>query len=187
LISTNNNYENNKDIKNFLQLTGTYYTLHLKEKMIKLDKINKKILIILQKDGSITNADLAKRVGLAPASTLERVKKLETAGVIRKYVCLVDQEKVGRDITVFVEVSLAIHTASSIESFTREIISFPEVLECHHVAGDKDFLLKVVAGDIAQYRDFALDKLARLEGIGKVQTLFSMKTVKNSTLIPIDP
>ncbi len=154
--------------------------------MIKLDKINKKILEMLQNDSSITNADLAKKIGLAPASTLERVKKLEAAGVIRKYVGLVDQEKVGKGITVFVEVSLVNHTAASINNFTKAIISIPEVLECHHLAGDKDFLLKVVTDNIKQYRDFALGELANLEGIGKVHTLFSLSTVKSSTAIPID-
>ena len=154
--------------------------------MIKLDKINKKILEMLQNDSSITNADLAKNIGLAPASTLERVKKLETAGIIRKYVGLVDQEKVGKGITVFVEVSLANHTADAINNFTKAIISIPEVLECHHLAGDKDFLLKVVTDNIKQYRDFALGELANLEGIGKVHTLFSLSTVKSSTAIPID-
>ena len=154
--------------------------------MVKLDKINRKILEILQNDSSITNADLAKRIGLAPASTLERVKKLETAGVMRKYVGLVDQEKVGKGITVFVEVSLVNHTASAISTFTRAITAIPEVLECHHLAGDKDFLLKVVTNSISQYRDFALDKLANLEGIGRVHTLFSLHTVKSTTAIPID-
>ncbi len=154
--------------------------------MIKLDTINKKILEILQNDSSITNADLAKKIGLAPASTLERVKKLETAGVIKKYVGLVDQEKVGKGITVFVEVSLSNHSADSIDAFTRAVIAIPEVLECHHLAGDKDFLLKIVTDNIKQYREFALGELAGLEGIGRVQTLFSLNTVKSSTAIPID-
>lgn len=94
---------------------------------------------IIQRDGSITNADLSKKIGLAPASTLERVKKLELSGVIKKYVGIIDQEKVGKGITVFVEISLSNHSAASIDRFTRAIVAIPEVLECHHLAGDKDF------------------------------------------------
>ena len=154
--------------------------------MIKLDKINKKILRIIQDDGSITNSDLSKEIGLAPASTLERVRKLELSGVIKKYVGLVDPEKIGKGITVFVEITLLKHTSESIETFTREISAIPEVLECHHIAGDKDFLLKVVTEDIKDYKEFAMEKLAAMKGIGKVQTLFSLGTVKNTTAIPID-
>lgn len=126
--------------------------------MIKLDKINRRILSILQKNSSITNSELAKTIGLAPATTLERVKKLEVSGVIKGYVALVDQKKIGKPITAFVEISMANHSATAI----------PEVLECHHVAGDKDFLLKVVTEDIETYREFALD------------------TIKDSTGIPVE-
>ncbi len=154
--------------------------------MIKLDKINKMILEIIQENGSITNSELSKRIGLAPASTLERVRKLEMSGVIKKYVGLVDQEQVGKGITAFVEISLSDHSARSISGFTEKISEIPEVLECYHLAGDKDFLLKVITEDIKHYREFALEKLAGMDGIGKVHTLFSLNTVKNTTAIPIE-
>ena len=153
--------------------------------MIKLDKINRQILSILQKNSSITNSDLAKMVGLAPATTLERVKKLEASGVIKGYVALVDQKKLGKPITAFVEISMVNHSANAIKHFSKEIAAIPEVLECHHLAGDKDFLLKVVTEDIETYRDFALDKLAAISGIGHVCTLFTLDTIKDSTGIPV--
>ncbi len=154
--------------------------------MVKLDRINRQILSILQENGSITNSDLSKRIGLAPATTLERVKKLELNGVIKGYVALVDQKKIGKGITAFIEISMKNHSAESIKTFTKDISSLPEVLECNHLAGDKDFLLKVVTEDIDSYRSFALDKLASIPGIGNVCTLFSLNTIKSSTAIPID-
>ncbi len=154
--------------------------------MIKLDKINKKILKIVQNDGSITNSELSKKVGLAPASTLERVRKLEQSGIIRKYVGLVDPVKIGKEITAFVEITLLQHNSELIHTFINEVTVMPEVLECHHIAGDKDFLLKIVTADLKQYKEFALEKLAELKGVGKIQTLFSLNTVKDTTAIPID-
>lgn len=154
--------------------------------MIKLDKINKKILKIVQNDGSITNSELSKKVGLAPASTLERVRKLEQSGIIRKYVGLVDSVKIGKEITAFVEITLLQHNSELINTFINEVTAMPEVLECHHIAGDKDFLLKIVTADLKHYKEFALEKLAELKGVGKIQTLFSLNTVKDTTAIPID-
>lgn len=136
--------------------------------MIKLDKINRQILSILQKNSSITNSKLAKTIGLAPATTLERIKKLEVSGVIRGYVALVDQKKIGKPITAFVEISVTNHSDTAIKEFSKEITAKPEVLECYHVAGVKDFLLKVVTEDIETYREFALD------------------TIKDSTGIPVE-
>lgn len=154
--------------------------------MIKLDKINRNILSILQNNSSITNSDLSKKIGLAPATTLERVKKLETAGVIKGYVALVDQNKIGKPITAFVEISMNNHSAAAIKEFGRKITAISEVLECHYLAGDKDFLLKVVAENIETYRKFALGKLASIPGIGNICTLFTLDTIKDSTGIPLE-
>ncbi|MDA3938746.1 MAG: Lrp/AsnC family transcriptional regulator [Spirochaetia bacterium] len=154
--------------------------------MVKLDNINRKILSILQENSSITNSDLSKEIRLAPATTLERVKKLELSGIIKGYVALVDQKKIGKAITAFVEISMKNHSASSIKNFSSDIAALPEVLECHHLAGDKDFLLKVITEDIESYRIFALDKLASIPGIGNVCTFFTLDTIKYSTGIPLD-
>ena len=154
--------------------------------MKNFDKINKKILNILQENGGITNAELSKTVGLTPASTLERVKKLEKSGVIRQYVALVDAEKVNRNLTAFVEISLGDHTGAAIKEFRKLILSIDEVLECYHIAGDKDFLLKIVTTDIKSYESFAIEKLAEIPNLGKVQTLFVLSHVKHKTNITID-
>lgn len=153
---------------------------------MKLDDINKEILTILQDDASITNAELAQKIGLAPASTLERVKKLEKNGIITKTAALVDREKVGKEVMAFVEISMNKHNVDTIKLFAREIARIPEVLECHHVtSGDKDFLLKVVTGSIKQYEAFALEKLSVIPNVGKISTLFVLSTVKSETAIPL--
>jgi len=154
--------------------------------MVKLDHINRRIIRILQENSSITNSDLSREIGLAAATTLERVKKLEISGIIKNYVALVDQKKVGKSITAFVEISMTNHSSSSIKKFSKEIAAFAEVLECHHLAGDKDFLLKVVTENIESYRIFALDKLASIPGIGHVCTFFTLDTIKYSTAIPLE-
>ena len=153
---------------------------------MKIDDISKQILTILQKDGSITNSDLAKQIGLAPASTLERVKKLEKNGLIKKYVALLDFEKIGKEVVTFVEISMNEHSAETIKRFSSEIAKIPEVLECHHISGEKDFLLKVVTRSIKEYESFALEKLAVIPHVGKVATFFVLSTVKSETSIPLN-
>jgi Lrp/AsnC family transcriptional regulator, leucine-responsive regulatory protein len=153
---------------------------------MKLDEVNKQILSIIQDDGSITNSELSKRIGLAPASTLERVKKLEKTGVIKKYVALLDSEKIGKDILAFVEISINEHSTAAIKLFTREILKIPEVLDCHHISGDKDFLLKVVTDSIKNYETFALEKLSMIPHVGKISTLFVLSTIKSETAISLD-
>jgi len=151
--------------------------------MSKIDETNRLILNILQKDGAITNAELAKRIGLAPASTLERVKKLEKTGIIKKYVALVDSEKIGKGITAFVEISMNDHSAETIKRFNHDIIKIPEVLECYHISGDKDYLLKVATDSIKNYEVVALEKLAVIPHVGKISTLFVLSTIKSETAI----
>lgn len=153
---------------------------------MKLDRINRRILDLLQQDGSLTNAELARRVGLAPASTLERVRRLEQAGVIAKYVAVVDPEKVGMPITAFVEIAMSDHSAAAIDAFSRTVAEIPEILECHHVAGEKDFVLKVVTPDIRSYERVALEKIATMPNIGQITTVFVLSTVKRAGGIPMD-
>lgn len=152
---------------------------------MKLDEINRKILEILQTNSSITNADLATKIGLAPASTLERVRKLENNGVIKGYVALVDSEKVGKGTTVFVIINMASHNSTSIKDFKKHISNLPEILECHRLAGDKDYILKIVIEDIKEYEKFSREKLALIPNIGKMNTYFSLSSPKNQTAIPI--
>ena len=150
-----------------------------------LDHIDRRILDILQEDGGITNVELARQVGLAPATTLDRVKKLKQSGIIRGYVALVDLSKVNQGTIAFVSVSLNAHGAELVESFRERVQALPEVLECYHVSGESDYLLKVVSADIQRYEDFLLHKLASIPNIGKIHTSFVLSTVKHETKIPI--
>jgi Lrp/AsnC family leucine-responsive transcriptional regulator len=150
-----------------------------------LDGINKKIMALLQSDGRMTNAELAEKTGLSPASTLERVKKLERSGVITGYAALADPEKLGLRAQAFVSVSMASHNAESMARFAAEMEKMDEVLEVHHVAGSADYLLKVVVADIRHYEQFVIEKLTTLSYIGKIRTSFVLSTLKQKTALPI--
>ena len=153
--------------------------------LMKLDEVDLRILEILQTDGRITNFDLAKRIGLTPAPTLARVKKLESSGHIRRYVALVDQAKLGMSVTAFVHVILESHKKKTTLDFVKAVEAMPDVLECHHIAGDEDFLLKVVASSPAEYETFVIEKLTKVEGIEKVKTTFVLSSSKLETAIPV--
>lgn len=152
---------------------------------MKLDTVDLQILEVLQHEGRITNFDLAHRIGLTPAPTLARVKKLEVAGYIRRFVALVDQAKVGLPVTAFVSVILESHKKRTTLDFVKAVQGLPEVLECHHIAGDEDFLLKVVAANPSDYEKFVLEKLTKIDGIEKVKTIFVLSSPKLETAIPI--
>jgi len=150
---------------------------------MKLDEINKQIINMLQDDGSITNSELAHKVGLSPASTIERVRKLEKEGIIRKYCALVDPVKVGKNVTVYVEIVTENHHREAMNRFIEAVKRVDEVLECYHISGDSDFLLKVIADDIADYERIALEKLAALPNLGKIRSHFVLSPVKLETRI----
>ncbi|NWF51386.1 MAG: Lrp/AsnC family transcriptional regulator [Ignavibacteriaceae bacterium] len=153
---------------------------------MRLDGIDKKILDVLQSDAYITNVELASKLGISPPAMLERVKRLEKNGVIKGYVALVDPEKVGKPTFALVSVSLAVHQLTSIEIFAREINKLPEVLECHHVTGAGDFILKVALENIQRYEKFVLEKLTRIKGVDKITTMFILSTIKQTTKIQIE-
>lgn len=153
---------------------------------MKLDVIDKKILDILQDDARITNLELAKRIGISPPATLERVKRLEKNGVIKKYVALVDPAKVSKGTFALVSVALMIHQIPSIDSFTKQINKLDEVLECYHITGSDDFMLKIAVENIEQYERFILNKLTKIKGVSKVTTNIVLSTVKFNTKISID-
>ncbi|RYG26163.1 Lrp/AsnC family transcriptional regulator [bacterium] len=151
----------------------------------QLDEVDLQILVSLQRDGRITNADLAKAVNLSPPSVLQRVRALEKAGLIRGYHALLDHERLGLRITAMVMITLALHQDMAIERFRRSVMDIPEILECHHVSGDFDFLLKVVVRDMRSYEQFVREKLSKIKGIGQIRTSFVLGTTKYSTEIPI--
>ena len=152
---------------------------------MNLDRVDSNILRILQREGRITNFQLAEKIGLTPAPTLMRVKKLEEAGYIKRFVALVDQEKIGLPILAFVHVILESHNRKTTVDFMHAMQKLPEVLECHHIAGDEDFLLKVVAASPQQYEGFVLEKLTKVPGIEKVKTTFVLSSSKLETALPV--
>lgn len=153
---------------------------------MKIDGLDKKILDILQEDARITNLELANRVGISPPATLERVKRLEKNGVIKKYVALVDPAKVSKGTFALVSVALMIHQIPSIDSFTKQINKLEEVLECYHITGSDDFMLKIAVENIEKYEQFILQKLTKIKGVSKVTTNIVLSTVKFNTKIHID-
>lgn len=153
--------------------------------MENLDKINRKILNILQDDCSITNNELAKRVGLAPATTLERVRKLENRGILQEYVAKINPKSVDKDTLAFVELSLTNHTAEQVEAFNNAIIELDEVEDCYRISGDKDYLLKIRVKDIKDYDRFSFEELSKIPGIARSSTKFVLKSIVNKTKITL--
>jgi DNA-binding Lrp family transcriptional regulator len=151
----------------------------------KLDAIDKKILELLQANSNITNAQLAQEIGLSPAPTLERVKKLETQGVIKSYHAVVDMASVGLGVCTFVTVSLKGHNKENIEKFIKAISRIPEVVECHHVTGQADFILKMVASDIPAYQNLMLEKVSNIEVVDNMQSIVILSTFKDSRVLPL--
>lgn len=151
----------------------------------KFDQIDRKILEILQKDGKITNSQLSKEVGLSPAPTLERVKKLEQSGIIKNYHAQLSREKIGLGVMTMVQVSLVGHKKVVTDSFVSRICEIPEVIECHHVTGSCDFLLKVVSKDISSYQKLMIEKINEIEEVSSTQTMVILSTFKESKVLPI--
>ncbi len=154
-------------------------------KPIKIDAIDRKILEILQANSNITNAQLAKEIGLSPAPTLERVNKLETSGVIRSYHAVIDPASVGIGVSTFVMVTLKGHNKENIEKFIAAIRQIHDVVECHHITGAGDFILKVVAADIAAYQQLMLEKVSNIEVVDSLQSMVILSTFKDSKAMPL--
>jgi Lrp/AsnC family transcriptional regulator, leucine-responsive regulatory protein len=149
-----------------------------------LDETDIQLLKILQSDGRITNADLAKAVGLSAPSVLQRVRGLEAAGVIKQYVTLLDAEKLNRKLIAIVHVSLALHEQQPIERFRKAVMEIPEVTEVYNVTGDYDFILKVLARDMRHYESIVRDKITKIRGIHRLNTSFVLGTTKFTTEVP---
>lgn len=152
---------------------------------VKLDATDRKILEILQANSNITNAQLAKEIGLSPAPTLERVNKLESSGVIRSYHAVIDPASVGLGVSTFVMASLKGHNKDNIEKFIAAIKKIPEIVECHHVTGAADFILKIVCVDIAAYQQLMLERVSNVDVVDSLQSMVILSTFKDSKSLPI--
>jgi len=153
--------------------------------LIKLDDIDRRILRALQKNGRRQNAELADEVGLSPSPCLRRIKLLEESGVIERYVALLDATKIGMGLTVFARIWLTGQDVETVDHFTNEVKKLPQIVECHLMAGDCDFLLRVVATDLDDYRRFQINHLTRIKGVQSVKTEIPMQKVKLTTELPI--
>lgn len=142
-----------------------------------MDDVDRSILAVLEKDGRISNADLAARVGLSASPCLRRVRRLEETGVIRGYRAQLDPAAVGRGLRVFAGIRLLRHGRTDVVAFERAVISLPEVAHTHHVTGNYDYLLQVEVTDLPAYEDFHANRLATLPGVASVTSYVTMKTL----------
>lgn len=150
-----------------------------------LDELDFALLRQLQEHARISNVELADRIGLSPAPCLRRVQALERAGIIKKYVALLNPNAVARDVTVFVQISLDLQVGGRLETFERQIMKRQEVLECYLMTGDSDYLLRVVVPDVAAYERFLHDALTRIDGVVGIKSSFALREVKYSTALPL--
>ncbi|MFN4081792.1 MAG: Lrp/AsnC family transcriptional regulator [Saprospiraceae bacterium] len=152
----------------------------------KLDKIDLKILYLLQENSKITNLELSKKVGLSPAPTLERVKKLEINKVILSYHARVSPTALGLHVRTFVLVSLAWKKDRAVENFLAKINRIPEITECYIITGEADFLMKVECKDIPTYEQLLFTTLSQIEEVERLKTLVTLSTVKASAVLPFN-
>ena len=150
-----------------------------------MDSIDRSILKALQCNGKLQNVELAKIVGLSPSPCLRRVRMLEESGVIEKYVALINPAMVGKSLTVFTRVWLKGQDLETVNQFTEAIKKLPQVVECHLMAGDCDFLLRIIAADLDDYRKFQMDHLTRIESVQNVKSEIPMQKIKFTSEIPV--
>ena len=152
---------------------------------MQLDSIDRRILETLQKQGRLSNQELSARVGLSPSASHRRVQRLEEEGFIAGYVALLDPHRLGRRALVFVEITLEGQADEVLDAFERAVARVPEVLECHLMAGTADYLLKVVATDTEDFARIHRRSLATLPGVRGLQSSFALRTVRQTTALPV--
>ena len=161
-------------------------TLWLTSPLMKLDKTDRRILDVLQRDGRISVTDLAERVGLSSTPCARRIKQLEASGLIQGYAAIVDPKRAGQTIQAIVQIKLEHHSDEIVERFRRTLIDRPEVLACYTMTGEMDFLLHVIVRDIDALSDFTLRRLLRVQGVRDVRSSIVLETVKRSPVIPME-
>lgn len=152
---------------------------------MKLDVIDRRILKALQRNGRLQNVELAHEVGLSPSPCLRRVRLLEEAGVIDLYVAVLNPTRVGKGLTVFASIWLKGQDAETVDHFTDAIRQLPDVVECYMMAGECDFLLRIVAADLDDYRRFQAEHLSRIRGVRRVRPEIPMQKVKLTSELPV--
>ena len=152
---------------------------------MQIDSTDRRILVILQRQGRMSNADVAERVNLSASACHRRIQRLEAEGYIQDYVALLDPRKLQKPTTVFVEITLSGQADEILDSFEKAVARVPDVLECHLMAGSADYLLKVVADSTEDYARIHRQSLARLPGVAQMQSLFALRTVFKTTALPL--
>jgi len=150
-----------------------------------MDAIDKKLLQLLQADTKKTTKELSLKLNLSVTAVYERIKKLEREGIIDKYVVLLNRNKINKGFVVFCHLKLLQHTKEFINQFEKEVVKLDEVLECFHVSGDYDYILKICVKDMEEYREFMVTKLTTLQHIGSTHSTFMIGEVKNTTAFTV--
>lgn len=153
--------------------------------MTQLDSIDKKLLNYLQEDSKQTNKELSHKLNLSVTAVYERIKKLERLGIISQYVALVNKKSVDKAFVTFCSIKLVQHSKDYVVKFEKEVAKLNEVLECYHISGDYDYLLKVIVADMDEFRDFMVKKLTNISHIGSTHSAFMINEVKHTTAIMV--
>jgi Lrp/AsnC family leucine-responsive transcriptional regulator len=152
----------------------------------EIDAIDRKILTLLQQDGRMSVAELAEKVGLTASPCLRRIRLLEEARIISRYVAVLNQRAAGLPVSVFVSIKLESQREDALDRFAKSIERWPEVLECYLMTGPRDYLLRVVVADLAAYEQFLKQKLTRLKGISSIESSFALEQVKYTNVLPLE-
>ena len=153
---------------------------------VDIDETDKTILRLLQASGRVSNAEIARRVGLSAPATHARMRRLEEAGVIRRYATLLDREMIGYDMVCFINVSLQLHQFEAIERFKELVQDMPEVLECHHITGEFDYLLKAVFRNRDELQEFVVNKMTPIPGMARINTSLVLIEIKATQQLPLE-
>ena len=153
--------------------------------MKPLDKIDKQILALLQKNARMTVKDISSQLNLSSTPIFERIKKLEKGGVIDNYTAVLNNEKLGKKLNAFAHISLKNHSKAMIAEFVDRIEQIPEIMECHYVAGGADFILKILVADMEEYNEFLMEKLLDIPNIGKMESFLSLTVSKKTSVISL--
>jgi Lrp/AsnC family leucine-responsive transcriptional regulator len=151
----------------------------------EIDEIDRKLLVALQEDARLTTEQLGSRAGLSASPCARRVRMLEAAGVIKGYVAVVDQAKVGLPISVFASIKLERQREEELDRFAGAVARWPEIVDCYLMTGQRDYLLRIVVKDLPAYEAFLKQKLTRLEGVASIESSFALGQVKQSTVLPM--
>ena len=157
------------------------------DSLIKLDRIDRSILELLQQNAELTNQEVADKVGLSPSPCLRRVRALEQAGIIVRRVTILDHKKLGLALTAILLIGMDRHTPERFAAFEAQVSEFPEVQECYIITGqDADYMLKVVVPDMDHYHHFLLNRITRIQGVSGVHSSFVLRRVIDSTALPLN-